>query len=428
MKCVERKYKSINHRVFRTMIYLAIKQLQSRATLSLHESIRNPEVYRNLLTQPTHSLKRFINMAVDNNLIRVVEKDYLLLPKIAHIYSVDEMRMQNLIAVYANEVAVIDEVNQAINDSFEQVLNIDNRQLARMRFHDEIVLLKWDKEHAPQPDNRNHSETDEYQVTKKIDETATEDPAPFLLEPGHSGCKYGVLLIHGLLASPAEVRPFAEYLVTLGYTVLGIRLKGHGTTPLELATVDKQNWYESALTGFEILSELVEYIHLVGFSTGGALALILASEQRKNVESVVAICVPVKFKNPNMMLISLLHGVNRFTQWIATKDVVKAFVLNDTEHPHINYRHVPVNALYELRQLIDELELKIQSIHCPVALLQAQNDPVVDPSSALKLYEELSTEDATLMMVPASKHGILYQNTEHIWERISGYLSIAKKQ
>ncbi len=422
MKCIERKQQSITNSLFHITLYLTLKQLQLHSTVFLHDSLRNPESYGDLLNGITKGLQRFINMAIDNQLISDTGSDYLLLPKLEQAFSVDEIRMENLIAVYANEVAAIEEISLAIDEAQINAASVNTTQLARLRFDDEMILLRLDIEHAPQPEYKDIDQSIGGSDSKELIETAIQNPAPFLLEPQSNPSQHGVLLIHGLLASPAEVRPFGEFLVEAGYTVLGIRLKGHGTTPLELASVGKNEWYQSVKHGYDILSGLVEHVHLVGFSTGGALALLLAAEQPEKVSSVAAVCVPLKFQNPNMMLISLLHGVNRFTQWVATKDAIKAFVLHDTEHPDINYRHVPVSALYELRQLIDELEKKLKHVLCPVALLQAQNDPIVDPSSALRLYEQLTTADATLIQIPADKHGILYTNTGQVWERIKDCL------
>jgi esterase/lipase len=422
MKCIERKQQSIKNTIFHITLYLALKQLQQQSTVILHDSLRNPASYGYLLNGITKGLQRFINMAIDNQLISDTGSEYLLLPKLEQAFSVDEIRMENLIAVYANEVAAIGEISLAIDNAQVTVTCVNTAQLAKLRFDDEMVLLQWDIEHAPQPEYDGIDTFADGNDSKEIKESATQNPAPFLLEPQNKPSRHGVLLIHGLLASPAEVKPLGEFLVEIGYTVLGIRLKGHGTTPLELASVGRHEWYQSVKRAYDILSGMVEHIHLVGFSTGGALALLLASERPEKIMSVAAVCVPLKFQNPNMMLISLLHGVNRFTQWVATKDAIKAFVLNDTEHPDINYRHVPVSALYELRQMIDELEKKLKHVFCPVALLQAQHDPIVDPSSALRLYEQLTTADATLIQIPANNHGILYANTGQVWERIQDCL------
>jgi alpha-beta hydrolase superfamily lysophospholipase len=52
---------------------------------------------------------------------------------------------------------------------------------------------------------------------------------PFFL---HSpGSDTGVLLIHGLMAAPEEVREWAQFLYEKGLTVYAPRLAGHGTSP-----------------------------------------------------------------------------------------------------------------------------------------------------------------------------------------------------
>ena len=44
------------------------------------------------------------------------------------------------------------------------------------------------------------------------------------------GGKKGVLLIHGFTGLPAELLLMGEFLNKQGFTVLGVRLAGHGTT------------------------------------------------------------------------------------------------------------------------------------------------------------------------------------------------------
>ena len=64
----------------------------------------------------------------------------------------------------------------------------------------------------------------------------------FILNPELEGGSFfwkggetGVLLLHGLTATTAEVRPLAKRLLNEGYTVSGMLLPGHGTTPENLS-------------------------------------------------------------------------------------------------------------------------------------------------------------------------------------------------
>ena len=75
----------------------------------------------------------------------------------------------------------------------------------------------------------------------EISKSANEEES-FLLNPELEGGSFfwkggetGVLLLHGLTATTAEVRPLAKRLFNEGYTVSGILLPGHGSTPENLS-------------------------------------------------------------------------------------------------------------------------------------------------------------------------------------------------
>ena len=53
---------------------------------------------------------------------------------------------------------------------------------------------------------------------------------PFYLPGNNIGC----LLVHGFTGAPKEMRWMGEFLGNQGYTVLGIRLAGHATTPEDM--------------------------------------------------------------------------------------------------------------------------------------------------------------------------------------------------
>ena len=59
----------------------------------------------------------------------------------------------------------------------------------------------------------------------------------------HQGNSTGFLLIHGFTASTAEVRPLADRLTELGYTVSAPLLPGHNTHPDDLNKTKWQDWY-----------------------------------------------------------------------------------------------------------------------------------------------------------------------------------------
>jgi esterase/lipase len=169
--------------------------------------------------------------------------------------------------------------------------------------------------------------------------------------------------------------------------------------------------------GFEILKAHCRQIIVTGFSTGGALALKLASENHPEILGVSAAAVPLKFINANFMLVPLLHGTNKFVDWVSSYEGVKPFFENISEHPQINYRHVPVRSLYELRLLIQEMDIFLPKIKIPVFLMQGDQDPVVSVKSAPELMNKLKTPDKHLKILKSDRHGVIMENIDGAWHQ-----------
>jgi alpha-beta hydrolase superfamily lysophospholipase len=87
--------------------------------------------------------------------------------------------------------------------------------------------------------------------------------------------KGGALLLHGMSDSPYSLRALGEALHQRGYQVLGLRLPGHGTAPSGLTRVSWEDMAAAARLAMEHLAYEVgrKPIHIVGYSTGGPLAL-----------------------------------------------------------------------------------------------------------------------------------------------------------
>jgi pimeloyl-ACP methyl ester carboxylesterase len=96
---------------------------------------------------------------------------------------------------------------------------------------------------------------------------------------------------------------------------------------------------------------------------------------------------------------------------------------NQSEHPHINYYHMPIRGLNELRLLRDELRRRLKEVRCSVLLLQGDKDPVVDPISLDKLQGLLSAAEVEAKMVPSRRHGILYENIGGTIDTVLDYVN-----
>ncbi|MGY6275539.1 alpha/beta fold hydrolase [Methylomonas sp. MgM2] len=396
---------------FYTVLYIAIKSLQKNPDIHLHRSLLNPEEYGDLAYGASHRFDQFICIAEKAGLIAEQDDSYRFLPKLSEDHEFDQVRLENPIIVYHNEAAPLSSVRDAVLKADRLYRRVPPQQMAAWLFDDEQLVLAIEQERYSMPENGGI----------KDNETAIADPSPFLMRPKQAN-GFGILLIHGLLASPAEVRDYGRYLTTQGYTVLGVRLKGHGTSPDALREVNFEDWEKNVKHGFDILKIHCGQLFIVGFSTGGVLGLKLAAEKPPELAGVVAISVPVKFHNPAFMLVSLLHNTNALVQWVSSFEGVKPFVDNIPEHPDINYRNTPIRALYELRRLIQHTEALLSDIETPTLLLYADQDPVVLPESSEIFFNKLGAKHKYLQAITADRHGILTENLGNTWAAIDEFL------
>jgi esterase/lipase len=181
------------------------------------------------------------------------------------------------------------------------------------------MALEWDKFIYSQ---QRHEEIN-------LRETATADPEPFLLLPSEPN-RIGVVLVHGFLASPAEVRGFGEKLYAEGYNVIGVRLRGHGTSPWDLRGRRWEDWLDSVRKGFDIMREFNDEVCVVGFSTGGGLCLALAAERPGGLCGVTAISTPIRYRNKNMWFVPLMHGTNKIVRWLSSYEGIMPFRVNQS--------------------------------------------------------------------------------------------------
>ncbi len=407
--CLEQERNAIDKPLFHRSLYLAIKKLQCHEAIHLHRSLLDPDCYRTLPNDECRYLQQFLCTAENTDLIEPVAGKYHFLPKLRKDFTIDTIRLENPVAVYANEVAPLSMVKKSVTAAFAQASSLSSHELALLAFDDEVRSWRWDR--AIHSTSR--PETDHEEIT-------TISGEPFLLN-AKSRTDRSVLLVHGLLAIPAVMRPLGEELADAGYTVLGIRLKGHGTSPCDLRERSWQEWMQSVWRGYRILAAMSESIAVVGFSTGALLALQLAADQPDRLTAVVAITPALKFRSSIFQLVPLMHQANRLSRWIIHEGM-KEFVENASEHPETNYTHIPVRALYELRLLSQETERRLNDVHLPALILQGDQDPVIDPDGARLAYERLASRCKTLTMIHSRLHDIVFHDPGQVHATIRFFL------
>lgn len=96
---------------------------------------------------------------------------------------------------------------------------------------------------------------------------------PFMLVGG----RHAMLLVHGFPGSPAEMRPLAQHLHQLGWTVQGVLLPGFGAQIETLPERKADDWVREVERHLRALQQDYDTVVLVGLSMGGAISIQVAA-------------------------------------------------------------------------------------------------------------------------------------------------------
>jgi esterase/lipase len=162
---------------------------------------------------------------------------------------------------------------------------------------------------------------------------------------------------------------------------------------------------------------------VIGFSTGGALTLLHASLAPPDLAGIVAIAPPIKFRSRSMRFVPLVHGANQVVEWVSRQDGILPFRRTETEHPDINYRHMPIRGLYELTRMVAAVKKALPAISCPSLLIQGTEDHVVEPRGAVLVIDSIGSMDKRLAWVESARHGILYENVGETHQLVFDFLA-----
>jgi len=249
--------------------------------------------------------------------------------------------------------------------------------------------------------------------------------SPFLLKPLLP--RAGVVLVHGYMAAPLEVRALAEHLYRRRYAVYAVRLKGHGTSPPDLARTTWEDWYASVNDGCAIMGTMTDRVVLGGFSMGAGLALLAAGRKREHVAAVFAIDAPLHLRSPAARLAPSVVRVNALLRKLHWPRPQWEYVANDPENRHINYTLNPVSGVAELAEAMHAMVEVLPDITAPTLLLYGSGDPVVHPNSGQAIFDKVGTPFKELDVMCRDRHGIINgPGSVAVFERVCQFLAWAR--
>ncbi|MBW1815491.1 MAG: 1-acyl-sn-glycerol-3-phosphate acyltransferase, partial [Deltaproteobacteria bacterium] len=250
-------FKKIDEDDLKRRVFLAATEGFDKKGMNIHSSIDMDQIH--LITDDRYNkFKDFITMAQEKDLVHTKGKRIIKnKSRIASVLEFHTSRIENPIAISANEVEPLQLLQKCIKRLSRKSKNkIQKMVVEKIK---ERSLLQY------------HEDYENFYVKGESKDKSVG--MPFLIKGKKKAI--GVVLVHGYMAAPLEVRELALYLGKRGVWVYVPRVKGHGTSPDDLATRAYSDWIDSVDEGYAIISNLCDKVVVGGFSNGAGLALDL---------------------------------------------------------------------------------------------------------------------------------------------------------
>src|SRR5579859_1292453 len=226
---------------------------------------------------------------------------------------------------------------------------------------------------------------------------------PFYAENG----KVGVLVSHGYTGNPQSMRYLAEALANAGFTVALPRLRGHGTTPADMATSTASQWIADLDQATTWLRERCDTLFVAGLSMGGTLTLYMAGQHPELFKGIIPINAVISIHNPG--LAALAYAADAPAELPGIGSDIKASGVTELAYPV-----TPVPTIKELLALMKVTEEMLPRITCPTLIFVSREDHVVPPINAEAIMQKISSSEKHLVWLENSYHVVTLDNDKDI--------------
>lgn len=245
-------------------------------------------------------------------------------------------------------------------------------------------------------------------------------PSGFFEKRGETG----VLLIHGLTGTPAEMRHFGRQLSRKGLTVACPQLAGHCDSVDALKASTWQDWYRSVDEAFEALSRECQHVHVAGLSMGALLGLILAARKQERLAGITLLSptffydgwnIP-KWRQRLLLPLIIYSPLRHFISWeepppYGIKDErVRAMVSAVLENrdsrtaDKIGHFKTPATVIRESKALIRAAKHCLGQVHRPTLVVHSLEDDMASVRNAHFVTDRIRSEHVETFFVDDSYH------------------------
>ena len=222
---------------------------------------------------------------------------------------------------------------------------------------------------------------------------------------------YVIVYLHGFSASQEEGNPVHKNIAKqFGCNMYLARLSEHGIDTTDaLVNMTATSLWESAKEAYAIGKQLGDKVILMGTSTGGTVALELASNF-EDVAGLVLYSPNIAINNPSAFLTNNPWGLQIARKVMGGKENVLKD-RTDTYKKYWNHQY-RLEAVVELQELLETTMIPshFTKIKCPLLTLyyfkdEKNQDPVVKVSAMKEMFEAVGTPANLKRMIPIPEAG-----------------------
>ena len=273
-------------------------------------------------------------------------------------------------------------------------------------------------------------------------------PHEFVMPGFGSAARTGVLLVHGLTGTPAEMRVLGKGLNRQGYTVYAVQLAGHCGTMDDLVETRWQDWLASVESGLERFAEHVDQVVVGGLSMGALLSLAIAERHADKVAGVCALSTTFRYDGWSIptytklaFLLPLFRqlGIGRRRVFMEAPpygikdEALRARIVEQMHSGDSAAAGLPGNpwwSIIELRALSTDVQAHLKDLRSPCLVIHANEDDISSASNAHDIARGAVNARVDLVLLDNCYHMITIDRERRaVIARINDFLArIATRQ
>lgn len=210
----------------------------------------------------------------------------------------------------------------------------------------------------------------------------------------------GILVIHGIGGSPAEMYLTAERFHEKGYGYKAIALPGHATSIEELDKVHYQEWVDASNKGLEELKEKYHKVYIMGLSMGGLIGVRLC-ELHNDISAAIFMAPALSYKAKYVPIAGYLAPIMKHLPMTP----LTGFPGDNGYYLTGGYNTAnSLHAVGQMTKLQKIAKKDIKSLQVPFVCFLSEADSLVDYKGDQKILKKAGTNDREFVIYPKSSH------------------------